>query len=59
MNKSTNNSTRHSIEVDKKANKIMQERYNNLCILSPSPRIPKVSYSKGSGLICRLSVSKG
>lgn len=52
MSKAINNTAKYNIAIDKKVNRIMQVRYNNLSILNPSPRIPKESYSKSSGIVC-------
>lgn len=54
MNKNTSNNTKANTVTEKKINKILQERYNNLLILNPSPRIPKESSFRSTGITYKL-----
>ena len=52
------NASKSQSTSSNKINKVLNQRYSNLSMLSPAPRIPKESYSTTSAINSKLGFSK-
>lgn len=58
MAKTSNQISKQTSALNKKVNKIFRERYSNLSALSPSPRIPKESYTTLTSISGKYTINK-